>query len=121
MVRIDERLTSALLRSPMLFHRAPRLVFGVADILQQTLRALRASRDAQRTPMMDHLVREQRPALARDDLHQVLLDADRIVILRQLQSTRDAMHVRVDYYAIILLEPRSEHDVSGLSCHAGNG
>src|SRR5580692_1270482 len=78
-----------LARCPLVhFHRAPRLVPGVADVLQRTLRALRLARDAQLPSVPDDLVGKENPALSWDDLHQILLDLLRVVLLRQFQSPR---------------------------------
>src|SRR5689334_17862953 len=55
-------------------HSGPGLVSRMTDRFQRTLGALGRTRNAKRASVMDDLVRIERPALARDDLHQVLLD-----------------------------------------------
>ena len=64
-------------------------------------------------------MRKQDPSLAGNDLHQILLDFLRIVLRRQLQPARDAMHVGVDDHAFGLPEPCSQHDVRGFAGDAG--
>src|SRR5664279_4529175 len=103
----------------MYLQRAPRLVGGVAEVLQRTIGALGFAGDAQRATVQDDLVRETNPLVARDRLHQVLLDLLRILVFRQLQAARDALHMRVHHHAVGDPVPRSQHDVRGLAGHSG--
>src|SRR5947209_20069982 len=52
----------------------PALVGGVADVFERALDATRLPRDADAASVPDQLVGEVDPLLARDDLHQILLD-----------------------------------------------
>lgn len=61
------------------------------------------------------------PAIARDDFHQVLLDAARVVVLGEFKPSRDAMDVGVDDNTFGDTEPRTEDHVGGLTGGAGNG
>ncbi len=58
-----------------------------------------------------------RPTLARDDLHQVLLDLFRCILHGQLEPPRDSVNMRVHHHAFVFLEPRPQHDVCGLARH----
>ena len=101
----------------MHFHRRPRLVFRMTQRLYRTIRALRLARDAQIPPVMDHLVRVQNPPIRRDDLHQILLNLLRVIVLSELPSPRDAMHVRIDNHAHRFAEPRAQHDIGSFTSH----
>src|SRR6478736_594814 len=107
-------------RPSMAFHSTPRLVLCVADVFQQTIRALRRSRKAQLASMPDDLMRKQGPSLAGDYFHQVLFDAFGLVVLRQLQPPRNAVDVGVNYDSFVLLEPRAQYDIRGFACDSGN-
>src|SRR5205809_105180 len=75
------------------------LIRSVANWFQQTFRTLRIPRHTERSPVMDHLMREQNPALLRNHADQVLLDLDWIFLLRQIEAARDALYVRVHHDA----------------------
>ena len=62
--------------------------------------------------MMDDLVREKDPPLLRDDLHQVLLDADGIVVPGEVEPPRNTLHVSIDHHTRRNAVSRSEHYVS---------
>ena len=70
---------------------ARRFIFCVADAIQVTLGAFREAGDTQGAPVKDDLVREQDPLLLRDDLDEILLDFDRVRVLREVQALRDAL------------------------------
>src|ERR1051326_5135425 len=95
----------------MNLHRAPVLVRSMANIFQRAIDALRLARETYLSSMPDDLVREQYPFRLRDYFHQILFDLRRIGLLGELQPPRDPGHVRVDYDAHTLLEPRSQHYV----------
>jgi hypothetical protein len=67
----------------MLFDGGPRFIFRVTDIFQRTFRALGIAGNTDGTSVMNYLVREEDPTVARDDLHQVLFDSRRIIVLRE--------------------------------------
>src|SRR5215467_11867913 len=54
------------LRSGMPVHRTPGFIFGMADVLEPAVDALRCASEAQLTSVPDDLVREQNPFFARD-------------------------------------------------------
>ena len=81
--------------------RRPCFVFGVADGLDRAFGALWFASYAQAASVMDDLMAEERPALLRNDLHQVLFDFLGIVVLRELPASRDAMDVGIDYDAVV--------------------
>ena len=83
--RARPRECESLLRIFMNVYRAPRFIRGVADIFQWALGAFRSARHAELASVPDDLVRKERPFLARDHLHQVLLDFLRILVARKLQ------------------------------------
>src|SRR5215475_1390446 len=107
------------LRSFVHFHGRPRIVFRVTQRLDRAIYTLRLSSNAQTPSMMNDLVRVQNPPVARDDLHQILFDLLRVVVLGEFPPPRNAVHVRIDHHADGLLEPRAEHDVCGLASNAG--
>src|ERR1700691_5689184 len=76
----------------MHLNRAPRLVAGVADDLQQAFNAFWLAGNAQLPSVPNDLMREQNPFFARDNAHQILLDFLRIGIDSQLKPTRDAVY-----------------------------
>ena len=69
--------------------------------------------------MPDDLMREQNPFLARNYLHQILLNVLRIVVLRELQPARDAMKVRVHHHALGFAEPRAQDNIRRLARDPG--
>ena len=62
---------------------------------------------------------ERNPAILRDDLHQVLLDLFRRVLLRELQPVRDAKHVRIDDDAARDAKGGAQDHIGSLARHAG--
>ena len=66
-------------------YRAPRFIRGVADIFQWAIDAFGSACRAQLASVPDDLVRKERPFLARDHLHEILLDLFRILVARKLQ------------------------------------
>ena len=83
----------------MNLHRAPCFVGSVAQVFQGTLRALGLAGDTNGATVMNDLVGEVDPLLARNDLHQVLFDLGWGLVRRKFQTAGDALHVRVDYDA----------------------
>src|SRR3989442_15773425 len=79
------RACEALLRIFVNLYRAPRFIRGMADIFQWASGAFGSACRAQLPSVPDDLVRKERPFLARDHLHQVLLDFLRILVARKLQ------------------------------------
>jgi hypothetical protein len=63
-------------------------------------------------------VREDAPALARDELLEVALDLHRVLALREPEALREAAHMRVDDDALGVAELRS-HDVRRLASDPG--
>src|ERR1700682_4348817 len=74
------RLRSGLRRS------RPSLIRSVANIFQSALSAPRTASDAHRTSVMNDLMSEIDPLILRDDFHQVLFDALRVIVLGQFQA-----------------------------------
>ena len=52
---------------------------------------------------------------------KILLDFLRIVLRREFQPPRDAVHMRVDHDSVGYFEPCPQHDVRGLARDAGKG
>src|SRR5579863_1090160 len=98
---------------------SPGLIPSVADVLQRTVHAFRLACDAQFPSMPDKLVSEQDPLVARNHLHQVLLDLRRIRILSKFETARNPSHVRVHDDAISLVKPTSQYDIRRLARHSG--
>src|SRR2546425_8870021 len=90
----------------------------MTNIFERTIYTLRRSRKTQSAPVPDDLMREENPLLSRNDLHQVLLDLLWIVVLRQFQSSRDAMDVGVHDQTFGLAEPGAQDDVGGFAGHS---
>jgi hypothetical protein len=67
----------------------------------------------------DHRVRDVDPRAARQQVHQVALDLDRIVLRGEREALRDASDVRVDEDAFGLRRDVCDHDVRRLPRHAG--
>src|SRR5438445_4071899 len=91
--RARPRECESLLRIFMNVYRAPRFIRGVADIFQWALGAFRSARHAELASVPDDLVRKERPFLARDHLHEILLDFLRVLVARKLQPARNALHM----------------------------
>src|SRR2546428_2215123 len=62
---------------------------GGAEIRERAVRAVRLAGVADPAAMEDQAVRDTDPAVARDEGHQVALDLDRVVVLRQTQAPRE--------------------------------
>src|SRR5690348_15261129 len=103
----------------MYLYRRPSLVFSVAERLNRAVCATRLPRDAEIASVMNHLVREQYPAILRDDLHQILLDLLRLVVLCELPAARDTMHVRIYDYSHSFVEPTAQNNIRCLPRHSG--
>src|SRR5579862_4949230 len=103
------------LRGPVDLDGAPGFVGGVAKILQRAIGAFRTPCDAQRAAVQDDLVREEDPLVTRDHVHQVPLDLLRIGVSGQLQTVRNALHVRIDDHTVRDLVPGAQHDIGGLA------
>src|SRR5690349_3642327 len=101
----DQRPTTLRFRSRMPVHRAPRLVFCVADIFQGAIGTFWRAGNAQLAAMPDDLVRNENPLLTRDHIHQIFFDFLRVIILGQFQPPRDAMNMRVHDYTVGYFEP----------------
>src|SRR5579872_3694405 len=71
--------------------------------------------------MPDYAVGEVNPLLARNYAHQVLLDVAWVVMLRELQSARDAMDVGIDHYSFGLSKPRAQDYVCRLARGSRHG
>jgi hypothetical protein len=98
----------------------PGFVGGVTDVFEWTLGALGHARDAEGTSVMNNLVGEVDPFVLREDAHEVLLDLDRLVVLREFEAAGDAVHVGVYNDADGFAEPGAEDDIGGLAGGAGN-
>jgi len=112
---------SLCFRVLMNLDRAPGFVGGVANIFQRAIDTLRLACDAEFASMPDDLMGKENPFLAGDDAHQILLDFLRIIVGRQFQAARNAMHVSVDDYAFGNFEPGAEYHVRGFARDAGQG
>src|SRR5207237_2412072 len=66
----------------------------------------------------DQQVRETRPVLARDEPHQVALDLDRVLLLREAEALRETPHMRVDDDPL-RVTALGRDDVRRLACNAG--
>ena len=73
-----------------------RLVFRVADLFQIALDAFRFARLANAPSMPNELMRKEDPAVLRNDFHQIGFDFLGVCIFRQIQATRNTLHVRID-------------------------
>ena len=76
-------------------------------------------RAAHAAAVPDQSVREDRPLLARQQLHQILLDLHRLGLAGQPEPLRQPRDVRIDHDALVLAERGAEHDVRGLARDAG--
>ena len=68
--------------------------------------------------MPDQLVGEQNPFVLRNHLHQILLDLFRIVVAGEIQTFRQALHVRIDNDARGDAVSGAENHVGRLTSHA---
>ncbi len=69
--------------------------------------------------MLNHPQREAGPLASRDKLHQMSLDLLRVALLAEPESSRYALHVRIDRDTLILVERRAQDDIRGLSTDPG--
>jgi hypothetical protein len=69
----------------------------------------------------DQPVTQIAPALAREELDQVLLDPDRVGVRGQPESAREATNVGVDNDTFVHSEGISENDIRRLSANSGKG
>src|SRR5215208_298908 len=67
-----------------------------AEVVHDAVLAQRPPRNADPPPVPDEQVRKPRPVLAWDELHEIALDLDGILLLRQPEPLREPAHVRVD-------------------------
>ena len=79
--------------------RAPGLVFGVAEVFQEAVRAARFPRDANLPAKVNHAMGKVDPGGLWDQLHHVLLNPFRRCRVRQFQPLRDAHYVRIDHHS----------------------
>ena len=84
-----------------------------------TLPAQRTARVADLAAVEDEQVGGARPALGGHERHELLLDLDRVVALRDAQAVRDPQDVRVDGDALRDVVRVAQHDVRGLAADAG--
>ena len=63
--------------------------------IELTLTAVGSSRLARSAAMMDELMREQDPAVLRNNLYQVAFDLFRCLLLGQIQALRNALNVGI--------------------------
>ena len=96
-----------------LHHFAAMLAFRQ----QRALAALRTSGDADLSPVVDQPVRELNPLRRRQQLLQILLDLDRIGLLRQPQQPRDAFHMRINDDPARDSKGSPQHHVRRLATH----
>src|SRR5438045_7967541 len=78
--RARPRECESLLRIFMNVYRAPRFIRGMADIFQWAIDAFGSACRAQLASVPDDLVRKERPFLARDHMHEILLDYFLIIV-----------------------------------------
>src|SRR5262249_20733816 len=89
-----------------------------AAVARHAALARRPARIADTPPVPDQKVREARPVLARHETHQVALDLDGILLLREAETLREPAHVRVDDDALCV-PPLGRDDVRRLARDAG--
>src|SRR5450759_2566308 len=80
-----------------------------------TVPTIRLARVATSPSVPDEPVAEQRPLLARHELHQLLLDFFRVRFLRQMETVRESLDVRVHDNADVDAERISKTAVRGFS------
>lgn len=85
------------------------------------LAAFGIARDADLSPVMDHLVGEADPVVAGKDSHQVLLDLFRRLRFGEVQAMGNAEDVRVDHYPFSLTKAHAEDHIGGFARRTGNG
>src|SRR5688500_2753153 len=78
----------------------------------------RLARLADPPAVPDEEVAEHRPALPREQRHQVLLDLDRVLVRREREARGEPLHVGVDHDALVDPERVAEDHVRGLAAHA---
>jgi hypothetical protein len=83
----------------------PGLVACMANVFKRAFCALWIACNADSAAVVNDLVRKVGPLLLWYHLHQVLLDPDGVVIIRELKATRDSVHMGVDDHANILAKP----------------
>src|SRR5579859_3337258 len=79
--------------------RLDGLVLRIADPFQIAFDAAWFSRLANAPSMPDELMRKQNPAVLRNHFHKILLDFLRVGILRQVEPSGYALHMRIDHQA----------------------
>ena len=99
----------------------PGFVFGAAEGLKVALIAFGIAGEADLAAMLNDLEGEADPAVARENLHQLLLDFFRGVGFGEFEAARDAEDMRVDDDALGLAERDAEDDVGGFASDAGDG
>lgn len=97
----------------------PGFVGGVAKGFQRAVDAARFAGDADLAPVMDHFVGELDPVVARDDLHQLLLDFLGFVGFCEAEAFGEAKYVRVDDDAFGEAVCNSKDDVAGFARDSG--
>src|SRR5579884_1401737 len=95
--------------------RGPRFVCGMANRLQLAIDALGLARNAYSASVPDYAMGKVDPLVTGNHSHKVLLNILRIVVLGQLKTARDSMHVRIDHNSFSFSEPRPQHDIGGLA------
>src|ERR1022692_2079445 len=80
--------------------------------------AIRPARVAAPPSVPDEPVAEQRPLIARHELHQLLLDFFRLRFFRQTETVREARDVRVHDHSDVDAKRISQNDVCGFSSDA---
>ena len=88
-------------------------------VVEDARAALRRSRLADPAAVKDQQMREHRPPLAREDLHQRRFDLHRLDLLREAEPLTEARDVGVDDDPLVLPEGIAEDDVRRLPAHAG--
>src|SRR5207253_3991643 len=105
------RLAAVLRSLQRLFRRR-------AYIIQLALRALWFSGHADGPTVRDQPMREDRPLLLRDELHEVLLDLHRIEMRGEAQAAGNARDMSIDHHADGDVERVSQNDVGCLASDA---
>lgn len=100
---------------------APSFVGGVTEGFQRAVDAARFAGNADLAPVMDHFVGELDPVVARDDLHQLLLDFLGFFGFCEAKAFGEAKYVRVDDDAFGEAVCNSKDDVAGFAGDSGEG